>query len=112
MLRKKSPLKKTILILMVALLCLTMLSACVPGPNEYEKTKSEEGKIHGFWSGLWHGIVAPIIFFVSLFTDNVEFYEVHNNGNWYNFGFIWGIGGLGTLVYAIFGRKRNSQYPY
>jgi hypothetical protein len=26
-----------------------------------------------------------------LFNDNVNIYEVHNNGNWYNFGFMLGV---------------------
>lgn len=28
---------------------------------------------------------------ISLFTDTVNLYEVHNNGNWYDFGFILGL---------------------
>jgi hypothetical protein len=24
-------------------------------------------------------------------NDNVNIYEVHNNGNWYNFGFMFGL---------------------
>jgi len=29
---------------------------------------------------------------MSLFTDNVNLYEVHNDGNWYDFGFVLGAG--------------------
>jgi len=39
------------------------------------------GSVAGFWLGLWHGLIAPITFVISLFSDNVNFYEVHNNGN-------------------------------
>jgi hypothetical protein len=46
----------------------------------------------GFWSGLWHGMIAPITFFVSLFVDGVSIYETKNNGRWYEFGFMLGIG--------------------
>jgi hypothetical protein len=46
----------------------------------------------GFWGGLWHGILAPITFFVSLFADGVSIYETNNNGRWYEFGFMLGIG--------------------
>jgi hypothetical protein len=46
----------------------------------------------GFWAGLWHGIIAPIVFFVSLFADGVRIYETNNNGLWYDFGFLLGIG--------------------
>ena len=44
----------------------------------------------GFWRGLWNGIIAPITFVISLFTDKVRMYEVHNNGGWYDFGFVLG----------------------
>jgi hypothetical protein len=45
----------------------------------------------GFWLGLWHGIISPVTFVISLFTRSVEMYEVHNNGGWYNFGFLLGV---------------------
>jgi hypothetical protein len=46
----------------------------------------------GFWAGLWHGIIAPITFIVSLFASEVSIYETNNNGRWYEFGFMLGIG--------------------
>jgi hypothetical protein len=48
----------------------------------------------GFWYGLWHGMIAPFSFLVSLFDDNVAVYAVYNNGGWYNFGFVLGIASL------------------
>jgi hypothetical protein len=51
----------------------------------------EEGRVAGFWLGLWHGIIAPVTFVISLFSDKVHVYEVHNNGNWYTFGFLLGL---------------------
>jgi hypothetical protein len=45
----------------------------------------------GFWKGLWHGFIALFTFVFSLFSDNINVYEVHNNGGWYNFGFILGV---------------------
>ena len=47
---------------------------------------------HGFWSGLWHGIIAPISFIVSLFSNEVAMYAVNNTGGWYDFGFVLGSG--------------------
>jgi hypothetical protein len=41
--------------------------------------------------GLWHGIILPVTFVISLFTDDVSVYEVVNSGNWYDFGFILGV---------------------
>lgn len=45
----------------------------------------------GFWSGLWHGLIAPVMFLVSLFDAGVRIYEANNNGRWYEFGFVLGV---------------------
>jgi hypothetical protein len=56
----------------------------------------------GFWAGLWHGLISPITFLVSLLSPNVRIYETNNRGRWYDFGFIIGVsaafGGGGTRV--------------
>jgi len=62
----------------------------VAGPNS--KFKLAKAKSAGFWVGFWHGIIAPLIFIVGLFTGNVKVYETNNNGRWYDFGFLLGIG--------------------
>lgn len=46
----------------------------------------------GFFSGLWHGIIAPISFVASLFFDSIAMYAVNNTGGWYDFGFVIGAG--------------------
>jgi len=46
----------------------------------------------GFFSGLWHGIIAPVSFVGSLFFDHIAMYAVNNNGGWYDFGFVLGAG--------------------
>lgn len=71
---------------------LLALTSCAAGPNGQEGVPPPGEEVAGFWPGLWHGIIAPITFVVSLFNDNVNLYEIHNNGNWYNFGFILGAG--------------------
>lgn len=53
------------------------------------------GRTYGFWGGLWHGIIAPFSFVISLFDSHVAVWAVNNNGNWYTFGFLLGIGSLG-----------------
>jgi len=47
---------------------------------------------YGFWGGLWHGIIAPVSFIISLFFDGIKMYAVNNNGGWYDFGFVLGAG--------------------
>ncbi len=96
------------------LLCaaLLMFSACAAGPNESVKTTNASGEIDGFLDGIWHGFIAPVAFVVSLFTDRVNIYEVHNNGNWYDFGFMLGasitvFGGCGGSAASQRKRKRR-----
>jgi hypothetical protein len=66
------------------------------GPNPSVHVPDASGQIAGFWLGLWQGLISPITFIISLFSDNVHVYEVHNNGGWYNFGFLWGVGIAGV----------------
>jgi len=54
----------------------------------------EGAKVYGFWNGLWHGMTAGFSFIGSLFDDKYIIYAINNNGGWYDFGFILGIGGL------------------
>ncbi len=72
---------------MKCFLLLFILTSCAtqPMPEGYN--------LPGFWSGLWHGIVAPIALIAEIFTD-VRVYEFPNNGGWYDWGFMWGLLGL------------------
>jgi hypothetical protein len=99
---------KVVLLLMIMV---ALLTACAPGPNQLTATPDEEGEVYGFWYGLWHGFISPFTFIVSLFRDSVSPYEVHNNGAWYNLGFLFGAmmifgGGGGGATHA--GRRRRD----
>lgn len=82
-------------------------AACAPGPNTAAKTPGKDDKVAGFWKGLWHGLISPITFVVSLFSKKVNLYEVHNNGGWYNFGFVLGAGLF--LSGGILGRGKKDK---
>ena len=69
-----------------------LLAACAAAGNTARSVPNAHGHIAGFWLGLWQGAIAPITFLISLFSNHVNVYEVHNNGNWYNFGFVLGAG--------------------
>jgi hypothetical protein len=60
----------------------------VAGPNS--KYQQPGAGPAGFWAGLWHGLICPFTFIVSLFTPAVRIYEVHNRGRLYDFGFLIG----------------------
>jgi hypothetical protein len=74
------------------LLVILIMTSCAPQHVDVLECIKETPD--GFWIGLWHGTIAPITFIISLFSDSVEMYSVNNNGGWYNFGFLLGIGGL------------------
>ena len=78
-------------LVILLLLVMLVLAACAAGTNSLVDTESEDGVVAGFWRGLWQGIITPFTFIISLFTDDVNVYEVHNNGGWYNFGFLLGV---------------------
>ena len=92
--------KKLLLSGILLLLAAFFLTSCAAGPNPIADTPNAEGEIAGFWMGLWHGLICPITFIISLFTDSVNFYEVYNTGGWYDFGFLLGascsLGGSGA----------------
>lgn len=89
---KKKVMKKSLLLAVILLFCLS-LAGCIPGDGSNSPTDTA-----GFFSGIWHGWIAPFSLIYSLFNDNISIYEIYNNGFTYNFGFymaiISGFGGL------------------
>lgn len=83
--------KRVALIIVLAAIML-MMTGCVPGDGTYSI------KPAGFFSGIWHGWLAPLTLIISIFDKNINIYEVINTGWWYDFGFyaaiISGFGGL------------------
>lgn len=61
----------------------------VAGSNS--KYKLPNAKPAGFWIGLWHGLISPITFIISIFNPKVRIYEINNRGRLYDFGFILGV---------------------
>jgi hypothetical protein len=88
----------------VVAVVLLALGACAAGANPaLDSAVPGTQTPAGFWRGLWNGIILPVAFVVSLFTDTVSVYEVHNSGNWYDFGFVLGV----SLVFGgPFGARR------
>jgi hypothetical protein len=97
--------RKTVALAFLLLLLFTL--ACAPGPNRLARTADPEGNVAGFWKGVWHGLIAPVTFIVSLFSQKVSLYEVHNSGGWYDFGFVLGAGLF--LSGGIFGHRKRKR---
>jgi hypothetical protein len=101
--------KSSMALFVIVLLLVNILAGCTPGPNVSKGTASDHNAVAGFWLGLWQGFIAPFVFVVSLFKNNLNIYEVHNNGAWYNFGYLFGLasffGGGGNRT------ARRKQIP-
>ncbi len=83
------------LLLVVSILLLSSVACTLSGQANPLRNVSQSEQtpvVAGFWDGVVHGILCPFTFIVSLFDDNVTFYEVHNDGHWYDFGFMLGAG--------------------
>ncbi len=85
---------KKCFIIALCLMAILVLAGCTAGPNDVAKVLSVVKDPAGFWLGLWHGIIAPITFIISLFSDNIGVYEIYNSGTWYDLGFLLGVGGV------------------
>ena len=74
----------------------------VAGPGS--KYQQPDANRAGFWAGVWHGLISPITFIVSLFNHDVRIYEQNNRGLLYDFGFLIGIS-------AAFGGGGSQAHP-
>jgi hypothetical protein len=87
----------------VLLLLVVVLAGCLPGDGA-----SSPDEPAGFFSGVWHGWIAPISLIVSLFNEDLGIYEIDNTGGWYDFGFyIAVVGGFGSL--RLFRSKKDDD---
>ncbi|MFC1962724.1 hypothetical protein ACFLWB_01830 [Chloroflexota bacterium] len=99
--------KKSLLLVSIAILAVLLLAGCVASTNPTIDIPDADGNSAGFWLGLLHGVISPITFIISLFSDNVNVYEVYNSGNWYDVGFMLGV----SIIFGGGGRgaKRRSK---
>lgn len=96
---------KVIHLVLMIVMMMVLLTACAPGDG----TNSAE-KPAGFFSGIWHGWIAPISLVISLFNRNINIYEVYNIGFWYDFGFYMAIiSGFGGLALSRGKRKCRDR---
>ena len=97
--------KKYILLGLFLVISIFLLTGCIPGDGSY--TSSHPA---GFFSGIWHGWIAPVTLIIGIFKGNIRIYEVTNSGWWYDFGFYMAIiSGFGGLSLVRRSRKNNSR---
>jgi hypothetical protein len=91
--------------LVAGLIFIIAFSGCFPGSSSYSSREPA-----GFFSGIWHGWIAPISLIVGLFKEGIRVYEPFNTGWWYDFGFyIAVISGFGSVALSRKKRKERAQ---
>lgn len=97
---------KTIMQIATLALGVILLSGCAR--TNTAAIHADIASVPGFWQGLWNGMTAPVMFFWGLLVDHgVTFYEVRNNGGWYDFGFLLGVGAFAKG--ATSSRKKGGE---
>jgi len=93
---------RTAIVIFFLALLVVALSGCFPGTSTYSPDDRA-----GFFSGLWHGWIAPISLIIHIFRPDIRIYEPYNTGWWYDFGFyIAVVGGFGSIAFT---RKRKKK---
>ncbi len=91
--------------LVILILLVSILSGCLPGDG-----RGSENNPVGFFSGIWHGWVAPLSLIVGIFSGNIRVYEVYNTGWWYDLGFYMAIiSGFGGVSLSRKKMKKKHQ---
>jgi hypothetical protein len=95
--------KPLLLPLLLVMSAAVILPGCFPGGGHATPQAPA-----GFFTGIWHGWIAPLSLLVGLFSDGVHIYEVNNTGWWYDLGYymavIAGFGGISLL-------RRKPRHP-
>ena len=112
---------KKLLFLIMPLLLLVAITGCAPGSDVQvnvpassvtlstpgqnpELNKAGPNGVAGVGQGLWHGLIAPVTLVLSFFNENIQMYEVHNNGKEYNTGYLLGVA-IVFLILGLSGRR-------
>ena len=83
----------------ICLMLIVFLLGCFPS----DIPKSNPA---GFFSGVWHGWIAPFSLIASIFS-NARIYETNNTGFFYDLGFYMAIiSGFGGLTFS---RKKKKH---
>lgn len=97
---------RKVLLIILILMAVALLAGCTPGSGHYD-AKSPAG----FFSGVWHGWIAPVSLVIGLFDNTTRIYEPINTGWFYDLGYyIAIIGGFGGISLTRHKLKRKEVH--
>ena len=90
---KTKSLVSILLIIIIFVNCIGVFS--IPNTTEafVQKYEYSEYNAPGFFSGIWHGLLAPYSLIARWFMDDGAMYAIPNTGWFYDAGFLIGIVG-------------------
>jgi hypothetical protein len=95
--------RRQLQIILLLLITAVVFSGCFPGGGHATPEAPA-----GFFTGIWHGWIAPLSLVASLFSDGVRIYEVNNTGWWYDLGYYMAvIAGFGSI--SLLRKKEKKQ---
>ncbi len=99
--------KNTFTLSLIIIILFTLLFISCASPESIQTCVNPDEQ-KSFLYGLIHGFLAPLSFIVSLFNDDVVMYAVNNDGGWYDFGFLLGIGGFSGGIFKSSSRRKSG----
>ncbi|MBX2817528.1 MAG: hypothetical protein KTR24_16075 [Saprospiraceae bacterium] len=87
---------KTNCILVIAFTALAITST---GCGVTSEDMLGAGMQKGFLHGILHGFLAPLKFLLAFIMEDMHMYATSNNGQWYDAGFLLGIGGFSGGIF-------------
>jgi uncharacterized spore protein YtfJ len=82
-----------------------VIAGCAAGGGTYSPSDQA-----GFFSGIWHGWIAPLALIAHVFDGDIRVYETNNDGIWYDVGFyIAVISGFGSLSLRRRPKSKNEK---
>ena len=85
---------KRLFIITLLIIIIALLTGCADAVDNIHFNDEP----YGFWGGLWHGLISVLAFIGSLIWDDIAVYAINNNGAWYDFGFLLGVGAIGRFL--------------
>lgn len=94
---------KTLPSLLIIAFTVILFSGCFP--HQGPEANIEPA---GFFTGIWHGWIAPFSLIVGFFDADVVLYARNNTGWWYDLGFYMAvISGFGGLAFTRRGTEER-----
>jgi len=90
---------------LLLIIIFTSISGALVFPNTTQafvhKYEYTEHNPPGFFSGIWHGLLAPYSLIACWFMDDGVMYAVPNTGWFYDAGFLVGVAGSIPIGWAV-----------